>query len=83
MTILTIKIRSAAWTIHINEDRKKRGCIFIAKEIWANGGWQEVGADLTNGLSKAIDIEYGADNPAKPNLCPIIHQIMGIVGLRI
>ena len=83
MTILTITIGQNSWSIHINEDPMKRGCLFVANEIWANGSWQEVGADLTKGLAMAIDIEYGANNPNKPNLCPIVQQIMKITRLSI
>ena len=82
MTILTITIGQSPWSIHINEDPMKRGCLFVANEIWANGSWQEVGADLTKGLAMAIDIEYKGCT-LKPDICPIVQQIMKITRLSI
>lgn len=81
--IVEIRIGDSIWTIHINEDSLKRGCNFLANEIWVNGSWQEAGAELTKGLMIARKIEYGERWRESGDLNDTVNRIMRATGLKI
>ena len=81
--IVEIRIGKEIWTIHINEDSLKRGCNFLANEIWVNGSWQEAGAELTKSLMTARKIEYGERWRESGDIIEVVNRIMRVTRLEI
>ena len=81
--IVEVRIGESIWTIHINEDRLQRGCNFLANEIWVNGEWNEVGADLSKYLMMARRIEYGERWRESGDIIEVVNRIMRVTRLEI